>query len=163
MISQEERNSPQMRSFFTWHLLEFWEALLRPHRGFPRLLLMTGVGNLTRGAPGFSLISELPGPCASSLCWAIIAVLNHSLPISIQGLPMDIFMSHQEVCSDQPSTNFLSYLQQVGKAAPGTTSSHSAVTPNGLITRLPAPPSQGTTSSVCEPESLAEPSYYRFI
>lgn len=55
---------------------------------------------------------------------------------------MDIFISHQEVCSDQPLTIFLSCLQQARKVASGTTSLHSAVSPNGLITWLPALPSQ---------------------
>ena len=55
---------------------------------------------------------------------------------------MDIFISHQEVCSDQPFTDFFSYLQQARKVASGTSSTQGAVSPNGLITRLPAPSSQ---------------------
>lgn len=90
----------------------------------------------------FCSSSELPGGNASSLCWGIIMVLHHSLPIIIQTLPMDIFTSHQEICPDQPFTDFLSYLQQARKVAPGTSSSHSAASRNGLITRLPALPSQ---------------------
>lgn len=135
---------------FYWCLLEFWEALPRLPRGLPWFLLMTGASNLTYVGPAdlishSSLLgssSELPGLHAFSLQWAITMVLNHSLPIVIQSLPMDIFISHQEVCSDQPFTDLLSCLQQARKAASGTTSSHSAVSPNGLITRLPAPPSQ---------------------
>lgn len=82
--------------------------------------------------------SERLGPNASGLCCAI----NHSLPIITESLPMDIFTPHQEVCFDQPFTDFLSCLQQARKVASGTTSLHGAVSPNGLITRLPALPSQ---------------------
>lgn len=133
---------------FTCCLPEFWEALLRPPRGSP--LLTTGAGALTCVGPpclvSHSSIpcssSELPGPGTSGLRCTVITVLNHSLPIIIQSLPMDIFISHQEVCSDQPFTDFLSYLRQARKVASGTSSSQGAVSPNGLITRLPAPPSQ---------------------
>lgn len=55
---------------------------------------------------------------------------------------MDSFISHQEVCSDQPFTDFLSCLQRARKVASGTTSSQGAVSPNGLLTRLPASSSQ---------------------
>lgn len=76
-------------------------------------------------------------------------ILNHSLPIIIQTLPMDIFTSHQEICSDQPFADVFSYLQQARKVASGTSHSHSAVSPNGLITRLPAPPSHREHQLVC--------------
>lgn len=76
-------------------------------------------------------------------------ILNHSLPIIIQTLPMDIFTSHQEICSDQPFADVFSYLQQARKVASGTSHSHSAVSANGLITRLPAPPSHREHQLVC--------------
>lgn len=125
-------------------------SVAKAPRGYPWFLLRTAVGNLTYVGPAYlishpSLLcssSELLGPNASSLCWAIITVLNHSLPIITESLPVDIFIPHQEVCFDQPFTDFLSCLQQARKVASGTTSLHGAVSPNGLITRLPALPSQ---------------------
>lgn len=46
-------------------------------------------------------------PNASSLGSAILTVLNRSLPIIIQSLTMDPFISDQKVYSDQPFTDLM--------------------------------------------------------
>lgn len=108
-------------------------------RGVPWHLAGAGAGS----SAVWGSLGVLPiTPLSFQPCSVVIEALNHALPIIIQSLPIDSFISYREVCSDQPFTNFLSCLQWTRKVASETASSPGAVSPNGLITRLPAPPSQ---------------------